>query len=83
MEHKVLFQDLPLELQDELRDAPIVEVGESKVVVETVSYYKNMPQHFQVILTPKSMDDDSIVYATQDLQDIEVSILPIHQTVPA
>lgn len=83
MVNKLLFQDLPDQLQDELRDAPIAEISDGKVVVEAMGKIHGILHYLSVELKPRSMDADSIIYVSQDLQDIEVSAFPIRQSLPA
>lgn len=83
MEHKIKFEELPLNLQDELRDAPITSIENGKVIVETLATYNDRPHQFTLELTPRNMSDDAVIYVTQDLQGVLVSVTPIFQSLSA
>lgn len=83
MEHKITFENLPSYLQDELRDAPITAIENGKVIVETLATYNEKPHQFVLELTPRDMSDTAVIYVTQDLQGVMVSVTPIFQSLSA
>lgn len=83
MKQKILFQNLPTNIQDDLRDAPIVEISKGIVRIDLVQDYQGKLYQFYLDLSPRNMSENAIIYITQDLQDVEVSLFPIEQTISA
>jgi len=83
MQRQMKFQDLPTNIQDELRDAPITQIEDGKVQIEWVAEYSGKTFQFQIDLVPRNMEAHSIIYVTQDLQDVLVSLYPVEQIISA
>ncbi len=83
MEQKIKFEDLPMHLQDELRDAPITSIEAGKVIVEVTATMNERPHQLSLELTPRDMSDTAVIYATQDLNGVLVSVTPIFQSLSA
>tara|TARA_B100001248_G_scaffold261746_1_gene254015 strand:+ start:22577 stop:22828 length:252 start_codon:yes stop_codon:yes gene_type:complete len=83
MLRKIRFQDLPENLQDELRDAPIQLLDNGRISVEWLAEYEGRMHQFMLELQPRTQEPHSIIYVTQDLQDMEVSFVPVSQSMPA
>lgn len=79
----MIFQELPQELQDSLRDAPITAIENGRIYIEILGNYKGQLHQLNVSLQPRSMDPNAIIYVTQDLQDVEVSMMAVQQVLPA
>jgi hypothetical protein len=83
MEHKIKFEELPLHLQDELRDAPIASIEDGLVIVETIAAWNDRPHQFTLELRPRDMSDNAVIYVTQDLNGVMVAVSPIFQSLSA
>ncbi|MCB0349403.1 MAG: hypothetical protein KDD37_11250, partial [Bdellovibrionales bacterium] len=67
----------------ELRDAPIASIEDGMVIVETVANLNDRPHQFTLELKPRDMSDTAVIYVTQDLNGVLVSVSPIFQSLSA